>query len=339
MKKFLFSLVCCTLCCGCLFTPQKDDSQFYALGFKHLGTKGSTCDAALKIVCINIEEVPAYADVSQFISLKDGCEIVRSESLRWGEPFKVSVARSLYVGLSHQLKDAYLVVSSPLKVSQNCEYRVNVKVTNFIFDRDKKEVYLTAVITILKHDKPYLICDYSDCFKTSASSPKSIVNGMDWALNTMSIFIGRCLNVSQSPVADGADMKNFEVDSNSVELHKKSEIVPTEKISSSDKDVVSKNLDERADTKIPEITENPTLIQQIVSALEPEQPECASSISEIGGRTIELVAHGEVYVVVDSDDGNVRYFSGRLYDGSSVNVKCDGPFRVVSTNDSLLEVR
>jgi uncharacterized lipoprotein YmbA len=54
---------------------------------------------------------------------------------------------------------------------------------------------------------------------------------------------------------------------------------------------------------------------------------------------INISARGEVYVIVDSEDGTQRYFSGRLFEGSSVNVECDAPFRVISTDNSLIEVK
>jgi hypothetical protein len=54
---------------------------------------------------------------------------------------------------------------------------------------------------------------------------------------------------------------------------------------------------------------------------------------------INISARGEVYVIVDSEDGTQRYFSGRLFEGSSVNVECNAPFKVISTDDSLIEVK
>jgi hypothetical protein len=56
-------------------------------------------------------------------------------------------------------------------------------------------------------------------------------------------------------------------------------------------------------------------------------------------RIINISARGEAYIVVDSEDGTKRYFSGRLFNGSSVNVKCDSPYRIISTNDELIEVK
>jgi hypothetical protein len=54
---------------------------------------------------------------------------------------------------------------------------------------------------------------------------------------------------------------------------------------------------------------------------------------------INISSRGEVYVVVDSEDGTKRYFSGRLFSGSSINVKCDSPYKVTSTDDKLIEVK
>lgn len=294
MRKFLLLLIYSMLGCGCLFSPQKDNSRFYALGFKELGATDNSCNNGKKVVHVDLEEIPAYADVSQFVSLKDGCEILRSELLRWGEPFKTSVSRSLYIGLSSRLKGKYSVVMLPVRISQECEYRVNVRVTNFIFNHDKKEIYLNAAITILKHGKLHAICDYNDCVKVNSLTPKAIVHGMDWALNAMSVFIGQCLDV-----------------------------VPTNKTKS---DSVSESkVSSQIETNV-----------QGDSHLAVSGAPCRAIEDP---RTIELVAHGEVYVIVDSEDGNVRYFSGRLYDGSSVKVQCDRPFKVISTNDSLLEVK
>jgi hypothetical protein len=56
-------------------------------------------------------------------------------------------------------------------------------------------------------------------------------------------------------------------------------------------------------------------------------------------RIINIFARGEVYVVVDSEDGSKRYFSGQLFGGSSIDVKCDSPYRITSTNDELIEIR
>jgi hypothetical protein len=55
-------------------------------------------------------------------------------------------------------------------------------------------------------------------------------------------------------------------------------------------------------------------------------------------RVINIFARGEVYVIVDSADGEHRYFSGRLFSGTSIDVKCDAPYRVISTNDTLIDV-
>ena len=294
MRKFLILLAYSALCCGCYLEPQEDNSHFYALGINQSGTKGDvSCKDCLKVVCLDLEEIPSYSDVSQFVALKDGCEIVRSELLRWGEPFKTSVERALYSGLSNQLKGNYFVVLSPVKQPQEYDYRVSVKVMNFIFDQDRNEIRLGAVITMTKKGDPYAICDYSDCLQVGSNDPKAIVDGMNWALNTMSAFIGRCLTPH-------------------VDMHVLEEEVPQSE-------------DSQVDVQDADSDENDLSVSQ-------------EELSE-QSRIIELISHGEVYVTVDSEDGEIRYFSGRLYDGSSVNVRCDGPFKVTSTDDSLIEIR
>lgn len=308
MRNYLIVLLCSLLCCGCVFTPKKDNSHFYALGFRTLGEQNKTVSdftaSELKIVSLDLEEIPAYSDISQFIELQNKCEIIRLENVRWGEPFKTSITRSLYTSLSKELKNNYTVVLLPGNNNfKESEYKIGVKIVNFIFNKDKNEMCLSAVITIMKHGSLYAICDYNDCFKTGSQDIQVIINSMDWALNMMSSFISHCL---------GSKVNAFDKQSHGdVVVQTQNSAIETDK----PLEVVVAN---QAQGKV---NQEETLIAE-----------------HKGKRDIEIVSHGEVYVVVDSEDGNVRYFSGRLFKGSSITVSCDGPFKVISTDNSLIEI-
>lgn len=303
MKRFLFLIVYSLLGCGCFFSPQKDVSKFYALGFNNIHEKVSSyqmVDTQRELVYLDLEEIPAYTDVAQIVSLQNGCELVRSEVSRWGEPFKVSVARSLYTHLAKQLADTYSVVLLPSSLSsREYIYKISVKIINFIFDKDNNELCLSATITIFKQGKLYVICDYNDCFKIGSNQYDTLVKSMDWELNMLSEFIGRCINTQ---VVRNIPMMNS-----------------AEAIAEKD----DKNLQ---NANVP--FSNTNVMQEDVINKSENQP-----------RVINITAHGEVYVIVDNENGDIRYFSGRLFNGSSIDVECDSAFKVISTDDSLIEVR
>ncbi len=300
MKRFLLLLTYSILGCGCFFSPQKDNSHFYALGLKQLGSSENFCNKHLGIICVELEEIPAYTDVSQFITLKDGCELVRFENFRWGEPFKTSVTRSLYVSLAKQLNGSYTVLMSQGAIpSHECVYKVSVRITNFIFNGDKNEIYLTGSITIFKEGKLYAICDYNDCFNTGSADIKAVINAMDWALNSMSLFISQCLDMS---FANTDSATNKQPQENGKDYHS---------VQSVNKQVPIKNKERSTE-------------DNVVS-------------NNMQYNNLEIIAHGEVYIIVDSVDGDTRYFSGRLSDGESASIICDGPVKIISTDDSLIE--
>jgi uncharacterized lipoprotein YmbA len=299
MKRFLVLIFVCALSCGCLFTPQKDNSRFYALGLgpsrdaKECLPIGDEC----KVLCLNVESVPPYVDVSQIIKLRNGCEITRSEIHRWAEPVKYSVFRSLSNHLRDALGNEYIIVS-PFEsgVGKACEYKICVSLANFIFNEDTKEMLLAAKVSIFKHEDLVALCNYSNRFNVGTAEHKSVINSMDWALKMLGEFVARCVNIgclpqSECHCCDSTD----EALTCYVQRMQDHENMDT------------------MDAKIDRATNFP--------------------------RIINISAHGEVYVVVDSEDGTRRYFSGRLFNGSSVDVKCDLPYKITSTNDELVEVR
>jgi uncharacterized lipoprotein YmbA len=301
MKKFFVLVLLCTFNCGCLFTPQKDNSRFYALGLG--ATRGAKkclpTDGEQRVVCLIVEGVPAYADSSQIVKLRDGCEITRSEIHRWAEPIKCSVLRSLTNHLSCVLGDEYVFVPMPESGSLKAhEYKIFVNFTNFIFDESAREMFLSAKISIVKNGKLVALCDYSDRFAIGTVDYKNIVIGMDWALKMLGEFVAQCMSPGQASQ--------------------------------------QKCCSAAQDGTVACEQEQPTKSDVAVSST---VIEAGTRPSGVFPRVINLSARGEVYVVVDSEDGAMRYFSGRLFNGSSVDVKCDAPYKVTSTNDELLEVR
>ncbi|MDR1255967.1 MAG: PqiC family protein [Puniceicoccales bacterium] len=291
MKKFLILILTCLLNCGCLFSPQKDMSKFYALGLSGTTSSGKCLPIGAECMAIglSVESIPAYSDMAQIVKLRDGCEVVQSELHRWAEPIKCGIARSLLNHLGSALGGKYILV--PLVESSAArayEYKVHVGFTNFIFNEDNSELLLAANVSIFKRGKLVAICDYSDRFRVGAAEYKKIVNGMDWALKMLGGFIARCIDRGCAG----------------------------------------------------DIAANIPVPMEIGSC--ENGGDCGEKVSqgtEAFPRIINISARGEVYVVVDSAEGTHRYFSGRLFKGSSINVKCDAPYKITSTNDELIEVK
>ncbi|MDR0595230.1 MAG: PqiC family protein [Puniceicoccales bacterium] len=270
-------------------------SRFYALGLdggacreKCLSNKDDC-----KVICLNIESIPAYSDMSQIVKLRNNCEIVQSELYRWAEPMKYGIARSLSNHLSSALGERYILVplfeSSAAKIY---DYKVCVGFSNFIFTEDKSELLLSANISIFEKSRLVAICEYSDRSKVGSVECEKIVQDMDLALKKLGKFIARCL--SKDYIDNAVTKPIGGVDTGDDAQRYENKAIPEEKVTQG--------------------AENFPII-------------------------INISARGEVYVIVDSEDGTQRYFSGRLFEGSSVNVECDAPFKVISTDNSLIEVK
>jgi hypothetical protein len=273
-------------------------SRFYTLGLDRSFNR-EKCpghDGECHVVCLNIESIPAYADVSQIVKLHGRCEITQSEVHRWAEPVKYGITRSLSNHLSGALGRNYVLVSLPeLNCTNICEHRVCVAFTNFIFNEGSGELLLSANISVFKCGKLVTICEYADRFMVEKFADyDKIVSGMDWALRMLGEFIAHCIDANC--VSDGCVK------------------IPRE-------------------APCPELAEGLELEKAAVTKVSREADVNAFP------RIINISARGEVYVVVDSENGTKRYFSGRLFSGSSIDVKCDSPYRVISTNDELIEVR
>ncbi|MDR3273937.1 MAG: PqiC family protein [Puniceicoccales bacterium] len=281
-------------------------SKFYALGLdkdyshERCSSVGNEC----RVICLSVESIPAYSDMSQIVKLRGSCEVVQSEFHRWAEPIKYSITRSLLHHLSSAFGGKYILVPmSESSAAKACEYKICVGFTNFIFAENNSELLLSADVSIFKRDKLVTVCEYSDRFSVGEVEYEGIVNGMDWELKILGEFIARCI--------DGNCVKSIAKTSTPNE-------VSAGKTNSNNfaqgccKDVINCN---------------------------GKVPREISKKTETFPRIINISSRGEVYVVVDSEDGTRRYFSGRLFNGSSINVKCDSPYKITSTNNDLIEVK
>jgi uncharacterized lipoprotein YmbA len=272
-------------------------SRFYALGLDKSSSqsKCSSIGGECRIVCLNIEDIPAYADISKIVKLRGSCEIIQSELNRWAEPIKYSIARSLSNHLGDALGSKYMLVPfAEANAAGVCEHKICVEFTNFIFDEESGKLLLSANVSISRRGKLVTVCEYADCVTVGEFAQCSeIVGGMDWALKIFGEFVARCVD---GDCADG----NTKVPCGTCPC--------------------------------PEALARDQKSEEVTAAK-------ASQGVDVFPRIVNIVSRGEVYVVVDSEDGTKRYFSGRLFSGSSINVKCDSPYKVTSTDDKLIEVK
>jgi uncharacterized lipoprotein YmbA len=271
-------------------------SRFYALGLdkNFSSSRYSSIGGECRIVCLNIEDIPAYADMSKIVRLRGNREIIQSELDRWAEPVKCSVARSLSNHLGSALGSGYMLVPfAEANAAGICEYKICVEFTNFIFDEESGKLLLSANVSISRCGKLVTVCEYVDRVTVEKSAQCSeIMGGMDWALKIFGEFIARCIG------GGCADSES---------------------------------------TRVP----CGTCPEFLAQSQKPEEGAATKVSQRMDAfpRIINISSRGEVYVVVDSEDGTKRYFSGRLFNRSSVNVKCDSPYKITSTNDELIDVR
>ena len=131
-----------------MFTPTKDKSRFYSM-------RDASCsfvavsdvkksDAA--IVAISIETIPSYADCPQIVTLKSSNEFVKSEIYRWIEPLRDNLSGICKIALQKRLGDDFIVIELPYEQKRgiNFDYKILVKVSDFVFSEKAKVVMLRA---------------------------------------------------------------------------------------------------------------------------------------------------------------------------------------------------
>lgn len=148
MKKFFFMPLFSILLSGCMFTPTKDKSRFYSMRDVS-GNFVSVSDvrkSEAAVVAISIETIPGYADCPQIMTLKSRNEFSKSEINRWAEPFRDNVSSLCKTALQKRLGDNFIVIELPYEQKRgiNFDYKILVKITDFIFSEKEKIVTLRA---------------------------------------------------------------------------------------------------------------------------------------------------------------------------------------------------
>ncbi|MDR3143820.1 MAG: PqiC family protein [Puniceicoccales bacterium] len=106
-----------TLLSGCLVTPVRDRSQFYALGIAHYPEKsqeevqGQEDSPALKAEAIAVDfqviSLPNYLRKPQLMRQRSGHEMEFDEFHRWAEPVEEGIARIVRPQLRRAVAEAY----------------------------------------------------------------------------------------------------------------------------------------------------------------------------------------------------------------------------------------
>lgn len=148
MKKFFLVPLFSVLLGGCVFTPTKDKSRFYSMrdvsGSFVSVSDVKKSDAA--VVAISIETIPGYADCPQIMTLKSRNEFSKSEIYRWAEPLRDNVSSVCKTALQKRLGDDFIVIELPYEQKRgiNFDYKILIKISDFIFSEKEKIVTLRA---------------------------------------------------------------------------------------------------------------------------------------------------------------------------------------------------